>query len=150
MTSGTKLALGGLVVASVTGYMAYLGATASWQYYLTVDECVDQADSLAGARVRITGKVLPGSLSVAPDRLEASFSLGGQRHEVLARCRGPLPDNLAEGVDVVVEGRLEDGLEDGRLLRGDKVITRCASKYQSQTAEPSRTAAVPPRPGGKG
>ena len=146
MRSGTKLALAGLVVVSVTGYMAYLGASASWQYYLTVDECVDQADSLAGARVRITGQVLPGSLSVAPDRREASFSLGGQRHELLARCRGPLPDNLAEGLDVVVEGRLEDA----GLLRGDKVITRCASKYQSQASQGPRTAAVPFRPGGKG
>jgi len=146
MTSGTKLALGGLVVASVTGYMAYLGASASWQYYLTVDECADQAESLAGARVRITGKVLPGSLSVAPDRREASFSIGGERHELLARCRGPLPDNLAEDVDVVVEGRLEDS----GLLRGDKVITRCAGKYRSQATRNSRTAAVPPRPGGKG
>jgi cytochrome c-type biogenesis protein CcmE len=146
MKSGTKLALGGLVAASVTGYMAFLGATASWQYYLTVDECVDQADSLAGSRVRITGHVLPGSLSIAPDRREASFSLCGQRHELLAQCRGPLPDNLAEGVDVVVEGHLEDG----RVLCGDKVITRCASKYQSRSASPSRTAAMPTRPGGKG
>jgi cytochrome c-type biogenesis protein CcmE len=40
-----------------------------------------------------------------------------------------LPDNLVEGIDVVVEGTLE---KQGRL-RGEKVMTRCASKYQANT-----------------
>jgi len=43
---------------------------------------------------------------------------------------GNAADNLAENMDVVVEGTLQD---DG--IRGYKVITRCASKY-----EPKRTA----------
>ena len=36
-----------------------------------------------------------------------------------------MPDNLAEDIDVVVEGTLQ-----ANELLGDKVITRCASKYQ--------------------
>jgi cytochrome c-type biogenesis protein CcmE len=37
-----------------------------------------------------------------------------------------MPDNLEEDIDVVVEGVLRT---DG--IHGHKVITRCASKYQS-------------------
>ena len=36
MSTGKKLAIAGVVVAGVTAYMAYLGASSSWQYYMTV------------------------------------------------------------------------------------------------------------------
>jgi cytochrome c-type biogenesis protein CcmE len=36
-----------------------------------------------------------------------------------------VPDNLTEGIDVVVEGTLQQD-----RFHGHKVITRCASKYE--------------------
>ena len=45
-----------------------------------------------------------------------------------------MPDNLAEGIAVLVEGRIDEA----GLLRGEKVLTRCASKYQSR--RPASTA----------
>ena len=69
-----------------------------------------------------------GSLHVAADRSQASFDLQGATNRLRVVCTGPLPDNLAEKIDVVVEGRLEAG----GLLRGDKLLTRCASKYESR------------------
>ncbi len=56
-----------------------------------------------------------------------SFCLQGQTGTLDVVYQGPLPDNLAESMDVVVEGRCESG---GRIV-GDKVLTRCASKYES-------------------
>ena len=41
MTTGRKLAAGTIIIAAVTTYLAMAGATSSWQYYLTVDECID-------------------------------------------------------------------------------------------------------------
>ena len=40
MTTGRKLALASVLVACAIIYLAYLGAAESWQYYLTVDECL--------------------------------------------------------------------------------------------------------------
>lgn len=128
MTPAVKLALGAGVVVGVTSYMAYVGASASWQYYLTADECVVRAEQLADRRVRVSGGVAPGSLQVATDRSRASFSLQGATDRLRVVCAGPLPDNLAENTEVVVEGRLDP---DG-VLRGDKLLTRCASKYESR------------------
>ena len=68
MSVHRRLALGAFVIAGVTGYMAYLGASANWQYYVTVDECVENAASLLGARVRVSGKVAPHSLRIAAKR----------------------------------------------------------------------------------
>lgn len=128
MSVGAKLSVGALVVAGVTGYVAYLGASSSWQYYVTTDECALRAEQLVGLRVRVSGRVVPGSLSVATDRRSAEFVLGGSSGKLRTVCAGPLPDNLAEDRDVVVEGRLART----DRLDGDKVLTRCASKYQSR------------------
>jgi cytochrome c-type biogenesis protein CcmE len=130
-TTGIKLAVGGVVVAAATGYMAYLGASTSWQYYLTVDECLDSAADVGNSRLRVHGKVAPGSLAVAADRTRAVFRLTGQRGSLDVVCNGPLPDNLKEGIDVVVEGRLESATS----LHGDRVLTKCASKYQTASGE---------------
>jgi cytochrome c-type biogenesis protein CcmE len=128
MTTGKKLAALAVVVVGVTGYMAYVGASASWQYYATVDECATMAAKLAGHRIRVSGTIAANSLQIAADRGEARFSLTGSKSSLHIICRGPLPDNLAEGMDVVVEGYLEDA----GLLRGHKLITRCAGKYEAQ------------------
>jgi cytochrome c-type biogenesis protein CcmE len=128
MTTGRKLVIGGVIVAGLTAYMAYRGASASWQYYLTADECLAQRASLAGCRLRVSGRIAAGTLVVDKDRMQASFALAGDTARLKAVCRGPLPDNLAEGIAVLVEGRLDDA----SLLHGEKVLTRCAGKYQSR------------------
>ena len=136
MTTGKKLAIGGLIVVGITTYMAYLGASSSWQYYLTADECLDDASKLFGERLRVNGKIVANSLQIAADRKQAVFSLEGHEADLPVVCSGPLPDNLAENIDVVVEGSLD---ETG-VLRGDKLLTRCASKYDAQPPTTPRTA----------
>ena len=138
MSTGKKLVIAGLVIAGVTAYMAYLGASASWRYYMTVQECVENATQVAGQRIRVSGTILPGSLVIAPDRQEARFALGEAGSSLPVVCKGPLPDDLspAKNMDVVVEGHLEGSC----TLKGDKLITKCASKYSAQKKEPAATA----------
>ena len=128
MSTAVKLGIAACIVASVTAYMAYVGSQTSWQYFLTVEECLADAPALVNQRVRVSGKVVVDSLEIAAGRTGATFKIGEADSELSVSCSGPLPDNLAEGKDVVVEGRLD---ELGHL-RGDKVLTRCASKYASE------------------
>ena len=58
----------------------------------------------------------------------AAFDLLGSQGRVRVVCPGPIPDNLAEDMDVVVEGVLESP----GSLRGTSVLTRCSSKYQPE------------------
>ncbi len=127
MTATQRLFLGGVVITFATMALAYLGASSSWQFYLTVDELAADAASFRESRVRISGKVARDSLQIAPDRSQASFVLQGETAKLNVQYTGLIPDNLAEGIEVVVEGRLEDT----GLVRGNKVLTRCASKYSS-------------------
>jgi cytochrome c-type biogenesis protein CcmE len=117
-----KVVVGALVVITSVCYLAFLGAASSWQYYLTVDETVADASELEGRRIRVSGHVAPGSLQIADGRRKAVFLLAGERHELQVSCRCVMPDNLADDMDVVVEGVLE-----ADCLRSHKVITRCAS-----------------------
>jgi len=138
MSTGKKLTIAGIVIAGVTAYMAYLGASSSWQYYMTVKECVDNATQVAGQRIRVSGTIVPGSLVIAPDRQEARFSLSEAGSCLPVVCKGPLPDDLSstKTMEVVVEGRMEDSC----TLHGEKLITKCASKYSTQKKEPTATA----------
>ena len=81
----------------------------------------------------MSGRVAPGSLTIVDDRRQATFDLAGELHTLHATCRCSLPDNLAEDIDVVVEGTLQ---ADG--IHGHKVITRCASKYQPKDKTAAR------------
>jgi cytochrome c-type biogenesis protein CcmE len=123
-----KLTLGLAVLVAVTTYVAYLGASSSWQYYLTVDECAARGAEFAGRRVRVSGRVAPGTLTINADRRGATLVLQGATGRLRAVCAGMLPDNLAEDMDVVVEGQLDSP----ETLHGEKVLTRCASKYESE------------------
>lgn len=140
LATSTRLAIGFSIVLSVVAYMAYLGASTDWQYYLTVDECMTDASALLNERVRVTGRIAVDSLCVVEDRTGATFVLEGVHDNLTVNCSGQLPDNLVEGRQVVVEGRLQNA----HHLVGDKVLTRCASKYSSQV---SHADSDPFRPG---
>ena len=144
MVAHRKLAVGVLLIAGVTAYMVYLGASTSWQYYVTADECMTNPASLIGARLRVSGKIVANTLRIAEDRGEAAFSIEGNSRALAVTCTGLLPDNLAEGIEVVVEGRLDDS----HCLRGDRVLTRCASKYRSKASPSEMQTAARDGPGG--
>jgi len=128
MTVGAKLAIGAAILIGATSYVAFLGASSNWQYYLTVDECAAKGTDFVGRPLRVSGRVQSGSLQIDERRTQATFDLQGTQGAVHVACRGPLPDNLAENMDVVVEGRLQSAGQ----LQGDKLLTRCASKYASR------------------
>ncbi len=142
MTPGRKLLVLALVLVGVTAWFAWQGASGSWQYYLTVDEFMAQGDSLRNVRVRLGGKVAEGTLQISADRRRAAFDLAGTGHRLAVRYAGILPDNLAEGRDVVVEGRQEG---EGPF-QADRLLTRCASKYEPAASTP--TAVGPGEEGG--
>lgn len=133
MNPGVKLTAGAVLVVAAIGYLAFLGAASSWQYYLSVDEATADAAHLEGHRLRVSGRIAQGSLAIGEDRRHATFELVGDRHSLHVACGCLLPDNLAEDIDVVVEGVFE-----ADMIRGDKVITRCASKYEPADATTAR------------
>lgn len=126
-----KLAVGGLVLAGAVAYLAVAGARSGWVYYVPVDEFEGAAAVPgAGMRVRLTGLVAEEGLEIQPGAMTASFSVMGQKRRVPVSYRGVIPDMFKAGAQVVVEGKMgEDG-----VFQADKVLTKCASKYEAQPA----------------
>lgn len=131
MNTSGKLGIAAFVIAGVTAYMAYIGSASGWTYFLTVEECLSRAPALVNQPIRVSGKIVSGSLQIAPSRDRATFRIGQASDELPVSCTGTLPDNLREGSEVVVEGTLDDS----GTLCGTKVLTRCASKYASESNE---------------
>jgi cytochrome c-type biogenesis protein CcmE len=126
----TKLLLCAVAIAVSLAYAVYLGASSGWQYYLQVDECLGHVDQFRGKRLRLSGRVAAGSLRASPEHREANFVLEGNERQLPVCYRGTIPDNLAEGRDVVVEGTLADDSH----FQCQTLITRCASKYVRKVA----------------
>ena len=123
-----------MTIATICAYMVYAGAVSTWQYYVTVEECLQDQTQLQGQRLRVAGTVVEGSLKIAASRKSGCFTLenreqGSTKHQLMVQCECYLPQTLTEGIGVVAEGVLAP---DG-ILRAHEVLTRCASKYSSNT-----------------
>ncbi|MCA9192253.1 MAG: cytochrome c maturation protein CcmE [Planctomycetales bacterium] len=127
MTAQGKIGIAVLIISATTFYMVYVGSSSTWQYFLSVEECLRDAPTLVGQRIRVSGTICRDSLEHSPDGTHTGFVIQDSNHKLTVRCSCQLPDNLAEDMPVVVEGFLD---RSGKLA-GEKVLTRCASKYQA-------------------
>ena len=75
MSAGLKLTIGAAVIVGVTLYMAYVGASSSWKYYVTAEEYLANPQAFVGQQLRVSGKVADGSLEVTGMRGDGRFSL---------------------------------------------------------------------------
>ena len=57
------------------------------------------------------------------------------------RYNGVLPDMFADGRDVIVEGRVEQG-----VFQADTLLTTCPSKYEAELQPDGETAPGPANP----
>lgn len=132
MRQNLRFVVGGLVIVSAVGWLMYTGIRETSSYYLTIGEFLPQKETLADAGVRVAGRVQPGSIQYDPRTLRLGFQLGEFEEGKAAGAvpvafTGIKPDMFAEGRDVIVEGRYSGG-----ILRADKVLTSCPSKYEAK------------------
>ena len=138
---------GVLVVVGAIGYLIYTGIRETSNYYLTIEEFLPQKDALANEGVRLAGRVQTGSVQWDPKDLRLSFRLGPfeakEQLDTLPGLRvnyqGILPDMFAEGRDVIVEGKYEDG----QSLIAKTIMTSCPSKYEPEKPETQAKATNP-------
>jgi len=142
-----RLLIAGLVALVAAGWLVASGLGSGTVYYYTVDEIDLTADSTQ--TIRLAGTVVPGTLVWRPDGPELEFELGpllseaetasllgrtaaaapaaGGTTSVPVRYERLKPDLLAEGVDVVAEGMLVDG-----VFHATQLLVKCPSKYEAQ------------------
>ena len=125
------------VIALAVSYLVYGGVKDTMVYYLTVKELKSRVPSVYGQRIRVSGKVQPGSIKHGPDgSLEFSMYDGGGNINVA--YSGIVPDIFKDDVEAVVEGSY------GRdnVFAADVLLAKCPTKYESTEALYKNTGAA--------
>ncbi|MFQ6674955.1 MAG: cytochrome c maturation protein CcmE [Fidelibacterota bacterium] len=102
--------------------------------YVTIQELKDMAPSQSDKRVRLGGNVKEGSIIRNADNpLDLAFDLEQGEETVRVTYDKIVPDLFKDGVEVIVEGYYADG-----TLRADKLMTKCASRYEGDLRDADR------------
>ncbi len=128
---GIKMIVAGSAIAIAVVVLAVSGVRDGWVYFLPVDEFIEQPN-LADQRVRLHGKVGESDLVIDAAAFTADFNLHGETQQIRVSFSGVIPDLFKAGNDVVVEGALDET----NVFQADTLMTKCASKYESEGQAP--------------
>jgi cytochrome c-type biogenesis protein CcmE len=123
-----KTLIGLIVIGGGTAYFIYQAMQSSWAYYYSVDDFSVNSSQVKNQSLRIAGKVKPNSIVRNVQKMSMNFTLSGTNTEVPVFYKGTVPDNFAEGKEVVVEGRLDTA----GMFQAETLLTRCESKYKAK------------------
>lgn len=122
-----KLFVAGVLLVIAVGYLGFAGLKDGWVYHVDVDQYVNNPE-MKSQRVRLVGKVSPQGLEASPGKFSARFNLTGKGASQAVAYRGVIPDQFKADGEVVVEGKLDGS----GIFQADVLMTKCASKYQSE------------------
>lgn len=159
MKRKSKFLVGSAIIVAAVGTLVWTAVRETSAYFMTVDEWAVDPKAHADAALRLAGRVSQGSVQWDPKTLDLAFVLmpipkgQGGTHETrrageslpaaTAAARLPvsyngiLPDMFADGRDVIVEGRVVDG-----VFHAKSLLTTCPSKYEAEKQAPADDGAV--------
>ena len=130
------LLAGGVLFMAALLYFAFVAFQGSTVYYLTVNELMRQTDPEYGQRIRVAGKLEPGSFQRQEAGTLVTFALRDVdgAHVLPASYDGLVPELFFnEHSDIVAEGIYDT---DG-VFHADNIIVKCPSKYVAELVERS-------------
>lgn len=121
------------VVVAATAYLMVTGLQQSTSYYMTVDELVRARTRYTGRSVRVMGKIVGETVEAKNLGTRLEFEVAGDSGARLPVVyEGIKPDNMNDGWEAIVEGRLSP---EGRVV-ASKVMIKCPSRYEGEPAPP--------------
>jgi cytochrome c-type biogenesis protein CcmE len=120
-----RLLIGFLAVAASIGLLVANGAKKTMVYYVTVSELLSKERGRNLSGLRVTGTVVPGSIT--RDALELKFAMTDGAKEIPVVYRGIVPDTFSEKGEVVVEGAFLNG----ETFEANFLMAKCPSKYEA-------------------
>lgn len=127
-TAQTKFLIGAFILVGAIGYLMYTGVKASGSYYYKVSEVLSMGPKAQNMSLRLEGKVVEGSIQKDVTNLKVSFDITDESDKAISvYYEGVTPDMFQDGIDVVVEGRMDPS---GKFI-ATKLLTSCPSKYEA-------------------
>jgi cytochrome c-type biogenesis protein CcmE len=134
-----KFGLGILVIAACVVLLIVSGFKETSMYYFTVTEFEAREAEFVGQRIKLAGKVVPGSILKDDVSLDLSFKIwepveglsDAELTQRAVRYKGIIPDTFRDDSDVVLEGAAS---RDG-VFHAEHLLAKCPSKYESKSYE---------------
>lgn len=111
-----SVALGGVLIAAVLGFLIYQGISSNLVYYITPSELLAKGASANGGSFRLGGQVQPHSVHWNGKTHTLEFLLRDSRADVRVVSHGIPPELFRAGIGCVVEGTYASGLFDATNL----------------------------------
>lgn len=122
-----KIAATCLVLVGGVAGLLYTTLADGTEYYVHVDEVIDNRDAWAGKRLQLHGFV--ADLRQRPNSLSYKFLVQFNGRIIPATYTGIVPDTFRNESEVVLKGKL-DG--ESFAVEPDGVMAKCPSKYSPQ------------------
>jgi cytochrome c-type biogenesis protein CcmE len=111
-------------------------------YYFTPNELTEQLardSSFYHTGIKVGGRVVAGTIERASDGRSVSFQItdSSNTHTYRVNYHGTIPDTFTDGVDVIVEGRVNRE----RVFTASTLLAKCASRYEAVPEGKSADAA---------
>ena len=123
-----KILIGIVVIGGGISYLMVQAIQSSSSYYYSVDDFIGGSDVVKSSSLRLAGKVKDGSVQRDIEKMLLTFTLTGEEAEIPVSYSKTVPDNFADGIEVVVDGRLDPSGN----FQAEKLMTRCESKYKAK------------------
>ncbi|MDA0745189.1 MAG: cytochrome c maturation protein CcmE [bacterium] len=132
-----KLMAGFTVIGVCLLYLVVSGFQKTAMYYFTVTELEARETEFVGKRIKLAGKVVPGSIQKLTSDRYVEFQIwepvegaeGTFSDKRTVRYRGLVPDTFRDEADVVLEGKTgSDG-----VFVAETLLAKCPSKYEGQS-----------------
>ncbi len=121
-------ALAVIAAMSYLGYVAFSGAA---MYYLSVDELMARGAAAYGDELRVSGHVLPNSVTKDAATNTMQFVIrdkdSSSGNSVPVVYSGVVPDAFKDDANVVLEGKLAAN----GTFEANNLLVKCPSKYQA-------------------
>ena len=128
-----KIAVTAAVLALGIGGLFYSTLADGTEYYVHVDEVMNDPSAWQGKRLQLHGYVVDKSIFVKPQTLEYKFQIQNKGSVVPATYTGIVPDTFKDGSEVVLKGHLGPN---GFAVEANGVMAKCPSKYVAGQAGP--------------
>jgi cytochrome c-type biogenesis protein CcmE len=124
-----KIALTCLVLTAALGGLMYTTLAEGTEYYIHVDEVMQDPAAWKGKRLQLHGFV--ADLRQRPNTLDYKFNVHFNGKVIEATYTGIVPDTFKNESEVVLKGKLSG---DGFAVEPNGVMAKCPSKYNPQSA----------------
>ncbi|MGH7570716.1 MAG: cytochrome c maturation protein CcmE [Gemmatimonadota bacterium] len=129
-----RIAVAGTLVAGAIAWLVFAATRDNLTYYYEIDE-LEAATARADGKIRLSGDVVPGSIVKDDATRRIRFAIRGTdapagSPEIPVVYGGTVPDIFRPDIQVVVEGRLDEG----GTFHAETLLAKCPSKYQAEGA----------------